>query len=245
MPELAHPPGPRAPTVFPHPRKQENHAAAATILLVEDSRLAAEAIRVIAQRSGLRLRRVETLAAARAHLCVYRPDAVLIDLGLPDGSGLELISELACSARRPAHLAALSGDPQAREAALSAGADAFVVKPFDCSTIAGCMIGLPPHATPPDTPVKDSLAFLDDLRRARRLLGAAPDGKDPARSEAGFTPVVQAACRFVIGVARCGHDDALLHAAEAVLAEKPESAAKVLNDLHAMLDRRLCRQPLI
>jgi CheY-like chemotaxis protein len=72
-----------------------------TILAVEDSRFACEALRLIARRAGARLRRAETMAAARDHLRVYRPDVVLIDLGLPDGRGDALIRDLAQGPRRP------------------------------------------------------------------------------------------------------------------------------------------------
>jgi len=244
MPELAQPPRPRAPAPFARPRQQEKHGPAATILLVEDSRIAAEAIRLVAQRSGLRLRRVETLAAARAHLRVYRPDAVLIDLGLPDGCGLDLISELTRAASRPPHVAAISGDPLARAAALAAGADAFVVKPFDCGTIAGNMLGLPPlaGAQAPALPA-DSLAFADDLHRARHLLRRVHTGFMPIAPS--LSPGIRAACRFVIGVARCKGDDTLSRAAEAVIAPEAPAHPGALAHLIALIERRLCARPLI
>ena len=64
------------------------------ILLVEDSRHACEVLRMICQRSGARIRRAESLASAARHLRSYRPRIAVIDLGLPDGSGLDLIETL-------------------------------------------------------------------------------------------------------------------------------------------------------
>ena len=65
------------------------------ILVVEDSRHACEGLRLICQRSGARIRRAESLASAERHLRSYRPRVAVIDLGLPDGSGLQLIETLA------------------------------------------------------------------------------------------------------------------------------------------------------
>ena len=76
------------------PPSQDRPLAGLTLLLVEDSRLACEAMRLICRRSGARLRRADTLEAAERHLRSYRPGAVVVDLHLPDGSGLDLLAAL-------------------------------------------------------------------------------------------------------------------------------------------------------
>ena len=101
-----------------------------TMLLVEDSRLAAEAVRLLCRRLGVRLRRADSLELAQAHLRVYRPDVLLVDPGLPDGSGLSLIAALGRAHRRPARVIGFSGDPGMEGACLQAGADAFIAKPL-------------------------------------------------------------------------------------------------------------------
>ncbi|MFN6979506.1 MAG: response regulator, partial [Gemmobacter sp.] len=101
-----------------------------TLLVVEDSRYSCEALRLIAQRLGARLRRAETMADARRHLALYRPDVVLVDLGLPDGNGAALIRDLALRAPAGPVVLGLSGDPGGRAAALAAGAAGFLDKPL-------------------------------------------------------------------------------------------------------------------
>ena len=81
-----------------------------TLLVVEDSRFACEALRLICQRSGARIRRADSLASASRHLCTYRPGIVVVDVGLPDGSGLDLIRTLANTDPRIPLIMAMSGD---------------------------------------------------------------------------------------------------------------------------------------
>ena len=101
-----------------------------TVLVVEDSRFACDAMRLLCLRSGARIRRADCLKSARRHLQVYRPSAVIIDLGLPDGSGAELISELSVTSPRVEVILGTSGDSFSEEVALAAGADGFLAKPI-------------------------------------------------------------------------------------------------------------------
>jgi len=200
------------PVVYPPPQAPAaRHALplqGITVLLVEDSRFASEALRLLCQRSGARLRRAETLAAAHAHLRVYRPDVVIIDLGLPDGRGEGLIRELALSLVRPGVIFGTSGDPGGARGALAAGADGFLEKPV--AGLRRFIAALLPHLpdrraadpAPPDPPPPDPLALHDDLARAEALLARGPDA-DGRRYVAGF----------VAGLARHAGDTALAAAA--------------------------------
>ena len=89
-----------------------------TVLVVEDSKFACEGIRLLCLRS------------ARRHLQVYRPSVVIIDLGLPDGNGAELIEELNAASPRVGIVLAISGDSFGESVALAAGADGFFAKPL-------------------------------------------------------------------------------------------------------------------
>lgn len=159
-----------------------------TVLVVEDSRFAAEAVRLMCQRLGARLRRAETLRAALAHLSMTRPDVVIVDLGLPDGRGEQLLRDLSGRSPRPRVLLGTSGEAEGRDLALAAGADGFLEKPIPgiaafqeaiLSRLPGRVaLTLSDPATPTDT-----AALGDDLARAAELLR---DGTGHPAYVAGF-----------------------------------------------------------
>ena len=154
------------------------------VLVVEDSRHACEVMRLICQRSGARIRRAESLASAERHLRAYRPRIAVIDLGLPDGSGLDLIETLARAEQRIDGIIAVSGDDSLAEAALSAGADAFLAKPLSSVShfqkVALNLLPreLRPHSVAPvssDRITPDPVALRDDLALAADMLRDNPD----------------------------------------------------------------------
>ncbi|MFN4056717.1 MAG: response regulator [Roseinatronobacter sp.] len=158
------------------------HLSTGTLLLVEDSRAASDLIRLLFRGSGGRLRRVDTLAAARQHLALYTPDIALIDLGLPDGSGLDLIRAMSCARPRVPLIVAMSGLPDVAQTALAAGADHFFAKPFeDMHAVQRLMaqVFFPLRNAPVDTGNlhPDHAARRDDLVLAHDLLcGTQSDG---------------------------------------------------------------------
>ena len=91
------------------------------VLVVEDSRYACEALRLMCQRSGTQVRRAESLALATRHTMAYRPGVALKDLGLLDGSGLMLIEQLARCEPRIDAVIAISGEDTPAENARAAG----------------------------------------------------------------------------------------------------------------------------
>ncbi|TNC75002.1 response regulator [Rubellimicrobium roseum] len=199
--------------------------AGLTLLLVEDSRLASEGMRLLCRRSGARLRRADSLAAAERHLRGYRPDAAMVDLHLPDGSGLDLLARLAAARPRLDVLVALTGDPDSADAALAAGADAVLLKPLGLAAFQSALLAhLPAHRQPPARrpvpaaePSPDPRALREDLEHAAALLGQDPAPFDYVR-------------RFVTGVARSAGDRALAQAAH--LGARPLAQA-----LHDRLSR--------
>lgn len=157
-----------------------------TVLVVEDSRFACEAMRLLCLRSGARIRRADCLRSARRHLQTYRPTVVVVDLGLPDGSGLNLVAEQAALSPRVPALLATSGDPDLAVAARAAGADEFLQKPVE--SLAGfqraVLAALPERTmratrdlSADDHVQPDPVALRDDLAHAAELLRGTPDAQ--------------------------------------------------------------------
>lgn len=189
-----------------------------TILAVEDSRFASESLRLICRRLGARLRRADSLQTAAAHLRLYRPDVAIVDLGLPDGSGEELISDLASRQPRPV-IIAISGDGARREAALAAGADAFLEKPIaGLHEMAALLRRLFPERvgkmTAEEGVVPDPLALRDDIVHAVDLLDHLP-GPEGEAYVAGFVHglAVDSGDKALIALSSGSADTASLRAA--------------------------------
>lgn len=185
-----------------------------TILLVEDSRFASEALRLMCLRSGARLRRADCLAAAWRHLRTYRPDVLIVDLGLPDGPGTGLIASLATGSLRPEVLLAISGEAARGPAALEAGADGFIEKPLkSLAAFQALLLSHLPRGPRPaplvavqDVVIEpDPIALRDDLQLAAEMLSQEPDG--PTRAYLA---------NFLGGIARSAHDAALARAVEGI-----------------------------
>ncbi len=194
-----------------------------TVLVVEDSRFASEALRLMTQRSGARMRRADCLRAGQRHLQTYRPGAIIIDMGLPDGSGADLIRSVR-GAKTPAPvILGLSGDPTRREEAMEAGADGFLLKPlaslaqFQQSLLAAMpetARPMMPRLLPEETLTPDPIALRDDLNEAARLLALRPDA-----AATGYLS------HFLYGVARLSRDEPLEDAARALGVDLLSAAA--------------------
>jgi CheY-like chemotaxis protein len=178
--------------------------AGITLLAVEDSRFASDALRLLCHRLGARLRRAATLAEAALHLARPLPDLAIIDIGLPDGSGTSLIARLATTGTP---VLGISGEDGAEVLARRAGACGFIAKPLESIDSFRNLIlaHLPGRTFPwsarlpaPVLPPPDPLALREDLAHA------------VARLAAGDTAYVAG---FVTGLARATRDPALERAA--------------------------------
>ena len=101
----------------------------ARVLFVEDDPQMLRAMIPALSVSGHRVEAVRTVRAAMAEVAVPRWDAVILDLGLPDGDGSDMIEPI-CRLGLPVIVITARDDPAERERALGRGAAAFLLKPF-------------------------------------------------------------------------------------------------------------------
>lgn len=198
-----------------------------TVLVIEDSRFASEAVRLLCLRSGARIRRADTIRSALRHLQTYRPGAVIVDMGLPDGNGADVIRTMVQSTPRVPVVLGISGDADTRDAALQAGADGFIVKPIESLAAfqQAILNALPDSARPlglrvlpDDIIVPDKGALRDDLAHVAEVLAQADD-----------TDAIDYIARFLAGVARSSHDRTLEDAATALARDHSQGGPLALD----------------
>jgi two-component system response regulator PilR (NtrC family) len=160
-------------------------SAPPSVLIVDDEHDIRELLVLTLGRMGLRTDTAATVAMARAQLAQGSYDLCLTDMRLPDGTGLDVIAEIANHhPDTPVAMITAFGNVEAAVEALKAGAFDFVSKPVDLSVVRGL--------------VKHAL----DLNQRRR------DGVGKIRADAGLgrlggdSPAMQALRETVAKVAR-------------------------------------------
>jgi two-component system KDP operon response regulator KdpE len=100
------------------------------VLVVEDEPQMRRFLRATLGAHGYRLVEADTAAQAMSHATSYNPDVVLLDLGLPDLDGLEVTKRLREWSATPIVVLSARGQESDKIAALDAGADDYLTKPF-------------------------------------------------------------------------------------------------------------------
>jgi two-component system KDP operon response regulator KdpE len=100
------------------------------VLVVEDERPIRRFVVAALEVKGYRVAEAASLAEARARAASEPPDLVVLDLGLPDGDGLELVDWLREWSSAPVIVLSARGREEEKVAALDRGADDYLTKPF-------------------------------------------------------------------------------------------------------------------
>ena len=110
------------------------------VLVVEDDPAVAEPLLAGLKRNGIETEHV--VYASQVLGAAQNVDVVLLDLGLPDGDGLEVLRELRRVSDVPVIIATARGDETDRIVGLELGADDYVVKPFSVRELAARVLAV-------------------------------------------------------------------------------------------------------
>jgi len=141
------------------------------VLIVEDELAISRFLRAALEGDGLRVYDAGTLQRGLIEAATRKPDLVILDLGLPDGDGLDFIREVRQWSQMPIIVLSARAEETDKIAALDAGADDYLSKPFGIGELqARLRVALRRHsATMPSDPVFTFSDIQVDLP-ARRIL---------------------------------------------------------------------------
>lgn len=100
------------------------------ILVVEDEKPIRRFLRAALENAGYRVHEAGNCAQGLIEAGTRKPDFVILDLGLPDQDGIEFIRDLRHWSRLPVLILSARSDEVDKVAALDAGADDYLTKPF-------------------------------------------------------------------------------------------------------------------
>jgi two-component system, OmpR family, KDP operon response regulator KdpE len=100
------------------------------ILLVDDEEQIRRMLRYTLEEAGYFVREAESGRIALGEIALHAPDLVILDLGLPDANGTEVLRALRQLCSVPVLILSVLGHEQSKIAALDAGADDYLTKPF-------------------------------------------------------------------------------------------------------------------
>lgn len=134
------------------------------VLIVEDEQAIRRFLRTALEGDRMRVFEAETLQRGLLEAATRKPDLIILDLGLPDGDGIEFIRDLRQWSAVPVIVLSARSEESDKIAALDAGADDYLSKPFGIGELqARLRVALRRHSatTTPDPLVKFSNVTVD------------------------------------------------------------------------------------
>lgn len=102
----------------------------ATLLVIEDDAAIRRFVRLALEEQGHRVHEADTLARGLVEAGTRQPDLLILDLGLPDGDGIDLLRDVRGWSDAPVLVLSARVDESDKILALDAGADDYLTKPF-------------------------------------------------------------------------------------------------------------------
>jgi two-component system KDP operon response regulator KdpE len=141
------------------------------ILIVDDDQQLLRAVRVNLTARGYQVHTAADAATGLSMASRHPPDLAIVDLGLPDMDGMRVVEGLRGWTRAPIIVLSARHAEAAKVAALDAGADDYVTKPFGMDELLARMRAALRRSAPiPEAPIITTAAFTIDLS-AKRVTG--------------------------------------------------------------------------
>jgi two-component system, OmpR family, KDP operon response regulator KdpE len=144
----------------------------ARVLVVDDEPQILRALRTSLRGAGYEVDTAATAEAALAAAAMRPPEAVVLDLVLPDGSGTDVARELRSWSSAPIIVLSAVGEEREKVAALDAGADDYVTKPVGIDELLARLRAVLRRTAPSGEPVIELGELVVDLpKREVRMAG--------------------------------------------------------------------------
>jgi two-component system, OmpR family, KDP operon response regulator KdpE len=148
--------------------------SAARVLVVDDERQILRALRTSLRAAGYEVDTADTAEGALAAAALRPPEAVILDLVLPDGTGIDVARELRSWSSAPVIVLSAVGEEREKVAALDAGADDYVTKPVGIDELLARLRAVLRRTTPSAEPVIELDDLVIDLQKRAVHLAGSP-----------------------------------------------------------------------
>jgi two-component system, OmpR family, KDP operon response regulator KdpE len=153
------------------------------VLVVDDEQQILRALRTSLRAAGYEVETAETAEGALASAAMRPPEAVILDLLLPDGTGTEVTRELRGWSSAPVIVLSAVGDEREKIAALDAGADDYVTKPVGIDELLARLRAVMRRTSPSGEPVITIGELVLDLQKRSVSVAGEPVHLTPHQYE--------------------------------------------------------------
>jgi two-component system, OmpR family, KDP operon response regulator KdpE len=155
----------------------------ARVLVVDDEQQILRALSTSLRGAGYEVETAETAEGALTAAAMRPPEAVILDLVLPDGTGLDVCRELRTWSTAPVIILSAVGEEREKVAALDAGADDYVTKPVGIDELLARLRAVLRRTVPSGEPVVTIGELVVDLEKRAVSVAGKPVRLTPHQFE--------------------------------------------------------------
>ncbi|HWB22265.1 MAG TPA: response regulator transcription factor [Gaiellaceae bacterium] len=155
----------------------------ARVLVVDDERQILRALSTSLRGAGYEVETAETAEGALAAAAMRPPEAMILDLVLPDGTGLDVCREFRTWSTAPVIILSAVGEEREKVAALDAGADDYVTKPVGIDELLARLRAVLRRTVPSGEPVVTIGELVVDLEKRSVSISGKPVRLTPHQFE--------------------------------------------------------------